>query len=63
MNTLQMKDQQRPEIAGDLQDTLQLVEQWLVQAWQQADEIEQAQLRIAHTIVFQVLSDRMESNS
>jgi len=62
MKTLQMKDQHRPDIAGDLQDTLQLVEQWLVQAWQQADEIEQAQLRIAHTIVFQVLSDRMESN-
>ncbi len=62
MNTLQVKDQHRPENLGELQDTLQLIEQWLVQAWQQADEIEQVQLRIAHTIVFQVLSDRMESN-
>ena len=62
MNTLQVQDKQRPDDAGELQDTLQLIEQWLVQAWQQANEIEQAQLRIAHTIVFQVLSDRMETN-
>lgn len=37
---------------------LEIAEQALVKAWQKADEVERAQLRIAHGIVLHVLDQR-----